>query len=364
MNNYDVIIVGAGGAGLMLARELGRNKISTLLLDRKEDLLDFSFYTLGSFMKPGDFDLSDNVIAQDINKAVIHSKRFIEKIDMEGCTLDKRKVHEELLAGINADFVTIQPGVSVQDIKKDDQGNYHCITDKKGNEYHANIFVDASGNSRVFSKKVGLIDTNIVFASGVEYNVEYLGETDEAHFMLGKDYQGGYGWIFPLKNKRAIIGFGSYEKKVIKNLKSRLNHIIHLPNISKIVRKDNEKVEGGSVPLTPVIDKFIDRNLVCVGDSVSQINPIAGEGYKFIFEAALMASDAIVKALLSQDMSVLSKYEVNWRGRFLSNYKRSKKAQERIYKLSKYDSLIDLGMIILKLRSNKKNVATFSGEYQ
>ena len=70
-----------------------------------------------------------------------------------------------------------------------------------------------------------------------------------------------------------------------------------MPNIKKLVEKDNEKVEGGSIPITPVIDKFIHQNLVCVGDSVSQVNPVVGEGYKFIFESAIMASKAISKSL-------------------------------------------------------------------
>jgi len=363
LDNYDVIIVGAGGAGLMLARELGKQQCKTLLLDRKDNLLEFSFNTLGSFMKPSDFGLSNNVVAQDIDKAVIHSKRFKEKIYVDCCILDKKIVHEELLAAIDNRYVTIKLEVAVTDITTDKKGNYTSITDKKGNTYNAKIFVDASGNSRVFSKKKGLINKDIVFATGVEYNVEYIGDVKEAHFMIGKDYQGGYGWIFPLKNNRAIIGFGSYEKEIIKDLKNRLNAIIKLPNISKIVVKDTEKVEGGSIPLTPVIDTFVDRNLVCVGDSVSQVNPIAGEGYKFIFEAAIMASKAILKSLENNNFKDLYEYENNWRARFLDNYKRSKVAQDRIYKLSKYDLLIDVGMLLLKMRSNAKNLATFSGEY-
>ena len=63
--------------------------------------------------------------------------------------------------------------------------------------------------------------------------------------------------------------------------------IIELPEIKKIVTLDRSKVEGGSIPITPVIEKFVLNNLVCVGDSVSQVNPIAGEGYKFIFNLEL-----------------------------------------------------------------------------
>lgn len=36
MKNFDVIIVGAGTAGLMLARELSKSKKQVLVLDRKK----------------------------------------------------------------------------------------------------------------------------------------------------------------------------------------------------------------------------------------------------------------------------------------------------------------------------------------
>lgn len=201
-------------------------------------------------------------------------------------------------------------------------------------------------------------------ATGVEYNVQYLGKTNEAHLMIGKDYKGGYGWIFPLKNNRAIIGFGTFDKSMVKGLKDNLHAILELPTIKKLVVKDNDNVEGGSIPITPVLDKFVKDNFVCVGDSVSQVNPIVGEGYKFIFESAIFASKAIHQSLLKDDIKLLLDYQTEWKNRFLSNYKRSKIAQERVFSLSKNDLLTDFGMLLLKLRSNQKNVNTLSGEYQ
>ena len=364
METFDVIIVGGGTAGLMLARDLGRLKRKTLVLDRKDNLLEFAFNTLGSFINLNDFDLSEEVVAQKIDTAVIHSKRVKRQIKLHAYILDKKKVHEELLASIDEDFVKINLGVNITNILKGEVGTYSSVVDKNGNLYKAKIFVDASGTNGILSKKVGLREKKIQLATGVEFNVKYHGKPNEGHLLIGKTYKGGYGWIFPLKQGRAIIGFGTYDGKVIKGLKNRLNKIIELPSIQKLVTKDNDKVEGGSIPLTPVLDKFVDQNLVCVGDSVSQVNPIVGEGYKFIFEAALMASKSIDTSLKRNDLHCLFEYETIWKERFLSNYKRSKKAQGRIYKYSKSDILVDIGMLILNLRSSKKNIKTLTGEYE
>ena len=362
-SSYDVIIVGGGTAGLMMAKELGNNKRKVLLLERKSDLLNFSFNTLGSFIDLEQFNLSNDVVAQSIDVAVIHTKRLKNKIKVKAYILDKKKVHEELIASLDRDFVDIQLGVHINEIKCISENNFSSVVDKKGNEYLAKIFVDASGTNGVLSKKVGLLPKITELATGVEYNVQYLGKDNEGHLMIGKDYKGGYGWIFPLKNKRAIIGFGTFDKTMIKGLKEHLHRILELPNIKKLVCKDNDNVEGGSIPVTPVIDKFIKGNLVCVGDSVSQVNPVIGEGYKFIFEAAIMASKSIVKSLKKDDLSVLLEFENDWKKRFLLNYQRSKVAQQRIFKFSNNDTLIDIALILSKLRSTKKNISTLTGEY-
>lgn len=50
-HNFDVVTIGGGTAGLILARELCKKKRKTLILDRKKYLLEFSFNTLRQFYK-------------------------------------------------------------------------------------------------------------------------------------------------------------------------------------------------------------------------------------------------------------------------------------------------------------------------
>jgi len=363
MNNFDVVIVGGGTAGLLLARELGRLKYKILVIDRKKSLLEFSFNTLGSFMDLDEFGLTPNVVAQDINTITLHSKRVKRKIKSHLYILDKKQVHIELLDSVDAKYVSIKTGINIKNIETDEDGNFVAVIDQNNEKYSGKLFVDASGTNGVLSKKVGLIAKKTQLATGVEYNVKYLGSSTEMFLLIGKIYKGGYGWIFPLKNQRAIIGFGTFDDKIVKDLKNRLHKILELPAIQKLVVKDNESVEGGSIPITPVLDKFIVNNLVCVGDSVSQVNPIVGEGYKFIFEAAIMASKAIHSALENDDLSLLNNYETDWKNRFLANYQRSKRAQERFFKYSQNSLLMDYVLLISKLYPDARAIRSLSGEY-
>lgn len=363
MKNFDVVIIGGGTAGLMLARELGKFKKKTLVLDRKKDLLEFSFNTLGSFLNLDEFGLTHDVVAQDIDTICFHSKRMKRRVKSDLYILDKRQVHVELLNAIDTEYVTIKTEVNIKSIEKDENGKFTSVTDQHKEKYTGKLFVDASGTNAIISKKVGLRDKKVALATGVEYNVKYLGKPNEGHLLIGKVYQGGYGWIFPLKNQRAIIGFGTFDDEIVKDLKNRLHKILELPSIKKLVIKDNDLVEGGSIPITPVLEKFVLNNLVCVGDSVSQVNPIVGEGYKFIFEAALMASKAINKSLEKDDLKLLGEYELDWKNRFSANYNRSKKSQERFFKYSQNNILMDYILFISKFIPDERAVRSLSGEY-
>lgn len=62
----------------------------------------------------------------------------------------------------------------------------------------------------MISKKAGLRCKNGDLATGVEYNVQYLGNPKEMFLLIGKEYHGGYGWLFLLKDRRVIIGLGTF----------------------------------------------------------------------------------------------------------------------------------------------------------
>ncbi|MBI2258001.1 MAG: NAD(P)/FAD-dependent oxidoreductase [Flavobacteriia bacterium] len=363
MNKYQVLIVGAGTSGLMLARELGKAKIKTLLLERKSDPLSLSFKTLGSFINLKSFDLSENVIAQPISQVTFYSKHFKRILTGEGLILDKYLLHKELLESIDTNYVEIKSGINIKECSLKNDGQILSVIDKDDKHYYSDYFVDASGINGVFSKKFNLLPKNPDLATGVEYNVKYLGNPNEAHLFIGKSFEGGYAWIFPLKNNRAIFGFGTFGSKNLKNLNQQMDSLFSIPKIKKLVEKDNNIKEGGSIPITPVLTNFVHKNILCVGDSVSQVNPVVGEGYKFIFEAAYMAKTALCDAIESDNIELLKEYELNWRKRFSKTYASAKNTQQRVFKYSQKDLLVDFAVLMLKFKKDEKVLKVLSGEY-
>src|SRR6266540_7248719 len=74
MEHYDVIIIGAGLAGLHCARLLGRRDRHVLLVDRK-DCLDTSIHTTGIFVRRTleDFDIPEDCLGRPIRDVTLYS---------------------------------------------------------------------------------------------------------------------------------------------------------------------------------------------------------------------------------------------------------------------------------------------------
>lgn len=358
---YDVVIVGAGGAGLNLACLLSEYKLKICLIDSKKDLLNLSFHTLGSFIDIKKFKLSDKVIASTVTEAILSSSHFHFKKRGKAFIINKLQLHKELLDRAIKNKINIKTSSMITSCQQNGKGNIEFVKDINGNKYYASIFVDTSGVQGILSKKLGLQDKYLKTATGLEYNVEYFGLQEQCHFFFGKLCAGGYGWIFPLGSHRAILGIGSYNNLVRSELKARLNEMSEINRIKKLVKIDNPKLYGGTIPISSVKTKFIYNNLVCLGDSVSQVNPLVGEGYQFIFESGYIAAPYIYQAIQNNDILILKNYEKDWSKMFYKKYRLAYFIQKLANFASKNDFLSDCFALLFSTKSDKTFTEIISG---
>ena len=354
--NYDIVIIGAGIAGLSNAFFLSNKGYKIALVDRRIDLLNLNFQTLGSFLDYKKYGFSDKVVASPIKECIFHSNhlKVHKKIFTENPVniLNKRQIHHELLEKIKQDKnINILSSTTIQEINASD-GKVNYLTTSNNENISANIYIDCSGITGIISKEFGLMPVTESVCTGLEYNVKYLGDPQAAYLLYGNIYMGGYGWIFPLGNQRAIFGIGSFNNKVRSELKKRLDLVIE-EQFSEIVVKDNDKLEGGTIPLTKPITQFIKGNVICIGDSVSNVNPLVGEGYRFIIESSELASGYIIESLKKNDLSILEKYNLEWKKKYLKNYIRAKKLQKVAELGSKVGFIGDFLIFILSTKRSK-----------
>jgi len=68
-NNFDVVVVGAGAAGLHIAGLLAKNA-RVCIIESKADPTNVSFHTLGSFIQHERYGLSEKISAARAFKVV------------------------------------------------------------------------------------------------------------------------------------------------------------------------------------------------------------------------------------------------------------------------------------------------------
>ena len=324
VEKFDVIVIGGGVAGLQISKLLSQAKLNACLIDAKPDLLKLNFYTLGSYLNLKEYGLTTKVIASQLSEVVVHSQHLSLKKNCQAYILDKYQLHKELLTQIQANGVTIKTGTRVTSFTTHPNGEMNQVIDSQGKSHQARIFVDATGVSGVISRAIGLQDKILKVATGLEYDVQYLGSPSQAHLFIGKDIKGSYGWIFPTGNQRAILGLGAINQQTKSNLKQKLDSLFNYPSIKSLINKDRKELYGGSIPITDVKKQIVYKNIVAIGDSISQVHPLIGEGYRFILRTGQIAAPYIIKAIKTKDINKLTGYEQEWTQTFYQQYKIAK----------------------------------------
>ncbi len=358
---YNVVVLGGGGAGLNIAGLLAENVGKVCLIDSKADLLNVSFHTLGSFIDRERHGLSEKIIASYITELCFHSKHIHTSKKGKAFILNKTQIHRELLERAISRNVAVKTKTTIREFSRNEDGTINSIIDAQGNIYKAKIFIDATGVAGFFSKKLGLQETKTKIAAGLEYNVLYHGLQQQIHLFIGRDFRGGYGWVFPLGQSRAILGYGTIGLANTASMKNTLDRICTIEPIKALVTKDNDKPYGGTIPITDVKTRFVYKNVLCVGDSVSQVHPLVGEGYRFILEAGLIAAPYIIKALERDNLEDLLGYQEEWKRVFYESYRKGVLRQKIAEFASKSDFLSDVIAILVKTLSDGRFQRAIAG---
>lgn len=288
-NQYDVVVCGAGPAGLMAACTLGR-KVSgarrILLLDKKEPWKEpiFCAEAVSTNRLKGLWPIDRSWVRQDLSGIYFtsRSRRRAEFYSKDcGLLLDRSKFHKSIAdecvkAGVECHFDTV--------VKKLDRQNdeWSITVSVNGTEeiLRAPVVVDASGPGARLTKNVACLegiesgDTDLepaifAVAEGIEHSPEHI------ELFFGSDFPGGYGWIFPRDGKEVNIGFvlGKDAKLEISNREKLMNFLAEEYPQAKV-----KAVYGGMIACGQSDKPIAKCGLFKAGDSASCVNPISRSG--------------------------------------------------------------------------------------
>ena len=355
-HHYDLVIVGGGPAGSSAADVAAKNGIKVALIEKENSIAE-TVRTSGVtwIQSIKEFGIPDDCFNPIKNFSFCSPNNEVTISDSvpRAAVLDVRKTYRWLAQQAKQSGTDIFVKINVNDVIKNERGDIIGVSGIGPNgkiTFHSKIVIDASGFQSTVCKAMGFVTQWKRFGAGAEYEVKAENvESDTWWLMVGQQYSpAGYAWIFPLGNNivRIGVGVGKPESSIdptqrLKELmNSKIGPIKRLGKISPI------EFHYGLIPNDGLSRKTVFNNLILVGDSAGQANPLVLEGIRYAIKfgrvAGKVASDAIRSG--NTDKDALYPYEENWRKEIESKINSAGKVQDRWIGLSdeEWDKELDI----------------------
>ncbi len=344
--NYDVLVVGGGPAGLSAAWSAANKGLSVAVLERDE-AIGQNVRTSGvTWLKEAkSFGIPSECYNEISNYAFYSPNNYVIKKTetAQAIVLDVRKTYQFLAyqaASAGAD-IFLRTGAT--DVIKNEKGKLAGVKATSLKEelfFNSKLVIDASGFYSVVGRSLGIALPWKRFGAGAEYEA-YVDKvsSDTWYLMVGSQYSpAGYAWVFPLGKNKVRIGVGVGKPNSQADASKLLLELLEkrpkpLDDLGRIVPVE---FHYGLIPNEGLRESTIDDNLIMVGDSAGQANPLVLEGIRYAIEfgraAGRIGGESVVKGDTSKES--LKAYEESMKKAIGSKIAAAVKVQYRWLNLS------------------------------
>jgi flavin-dependent dehydrogenase len=325
MENYDVIVVGAGLAGLQTARLLAQRDYRILLIDRKPTV-DQSIHTTGIFVRRTleDFAFPADCLGPPVRHVTLYSpaRRSLQLVS----PFDEFRVgrmgllYQRFLENAVRDGLEWMPATGyVGHDKLKDQTIVRLAGPKSSRSVRTRYIIGADGaNSRV-GRDLGL-EVNREWIVGVEEVLTGvpLDGPPRFHCFLDPRLAPGYlAWLVH-DGEEVHLGVGGYRArfdpmKALRELRASVDSIVDLSNARLIERR------GGHIPVGGVLRHIANERGLLVGDAAGAVSPLTAGGLDPCMRLSTFAARVAGDYLQTGDLAALADYSGElFRARFIS----------------------------------------------
>ncbi|HEX9630305.1 MAG TPA: NAD(P)/FAD-dependent oxidoreductase [Pyrinomonadaceae bacterium] len=351
MEEYDVVIIGAGLAGLQCARLLGRRGFRILLVDRKPSV-DRAIHTTGIFVRRTleDFDIPEDCLGPGISDVTLYSP--------SRRSMQLRSENQEFRIGRMAllynRYLTQCLRVAVEWLPETSYVGH--IQSKDGlivrleeraitRSVKARYLIGADGaNSRVAHELQ--LDVNREWIVGIEdvlTNIPLDGPP-RLHCFLDPVRAPGYlAWVAH-DGEETHIGVGGYPSmftpvKALESFHESLGNIFALKQAKRIERR------GGRIPVGGILRHIANNRGLLIGDGAGAVSPLTAGGLDPCMRLSTLAASVVAEYLETGNTDVFKAYSGElFRARFASRI-----WMRRLVSNIKKPGLLELGCAALRL---------------
>jgi digeranylgeranylglycerophospholipid reductase len=309
MNDYDVLVIGAGPAGSTAAKAASEEGLNVLMIERKANVglpVHCAGYIPRLLSKESEFDA--NAIIQKID--------FMRTYLPDGETIDTRSpgfILERSLFDKHLALRAVDAGADLM-IKSTAVSRHNGrVVVKSGRdikEIGAKIIIGADGAKSTVGNWVNERNRDFILALQAEVRLKDPMAHTEVYFNL--EFEGGYAWLFP-RGLTANVGVGVNFKNG-NRLRQKLEHFLEsLDNAGKVVKTGIFGISAGLVPVGGYLNTVPDENVLLVGDAAGHTDPITGAGILTAIQCGKIAGKVAVEAIRNNDMKILKNYELEWK---------------------------------------------------
>jgi geranylgeranyl reductase family protein len=287
----DVIVAGAGPAGAIVAYQLLKHGISTIILEKEtfprykvcggglthkilgelpfpvEEIIESSIYTVRfshNFQHTFSRTSSDPVIYCTMRDRL--DAFLLEKAKEAGAKI----LFDEQATGI-------QQNKSIAEV----------ITKK--NHYNAQLVIGAEGASRTVARSVDLcknISMGLAWEAEIMADPEDIEKYSQTAFLDWGTFPGGYGWVFPKKDHFSI-GVGGPA-----SLSARMmDYYDQFTRSTGIRFLETKSLKSWPIPVRIRESQFHNGRVLIIGDAAGLTDPMTGEGIFYAVKSAKIAAE-------------------------------------------------------------------------
>ena len=347
--SFDLVVVGGGPAGSSAAYEAARNGLRVAILEKEESIAE-TVRTSGVtwIQNIKEFGIPDDCFNPIKNFSFCSPNNEVTISDKvpRAAVLDVRKTYRWLAEQAEKEGAEIFVKTTINNVIKNDKGDIVGVsgTNPQGKiDFFSKVVIDASGFPSTVCRAMNLVNQWKRFGAGAEYEVEAEKvDKDTWWLMVGQDYSpAGYAWIFPVSERVVRIGVGIGKPESQVDPTERLKELIDkkLGPISKLGKINPIEFHYGLIPNDGLSRKTVYNNLMLVGDSAGQANPLVLEGIRYAIKFGRVAGRVASKAIKdgNTDEKSLYPYEENWKKEIQSKINSAGKVQDRWIGLSDKD---------------------------
>jgi len=294
-DKYEIIIVGAGVSGLMLAKLLDDSGLSILLLEKKPAIT----------IEPGTFGtFTQTACEHDLEKYIVNyfdtfafygpTVKAVGKEKDIMCLVDYQAWAEDL----ELKNISIITDVNLRHAARSNDGI--ILTDQNAS-YFGKLIIDGSGYAQIVSTLLGLPTFT---ETGLSYEVELencnFPIEKEAAFILNTDVSNSGGWLYIFPGGKGQYGWADFYPESgadLEDLKCRtLNAMKTIEPHNKWFKQAKITYSYGRFGPTGNLHHKLEDNFLTIGDAGGFGTPVTLEGFREALDSARFAYLAIIEA--------------------------------------------------------------------